>query len=367
VSARERALAIALLALLVTCAPREEREAGSKAQVGGGALASTAPVKGDRSGGAPAEAPSAAADRAEAAPEELDPVVSSLLQARIVALKPTPFEAGGPFAFEATLEGALAFRTSASERGAATLVLAQSSAPIAYRRSLALHRLAAALDLHIVPAAALRPISVGDLGALLQADPRALAQIRARARVQNDGTVDALLIAPAPTALGSPWTRPRSVSISPSGSVHVRTWERWAESPTPVPGEHPTLLRDFVELLVLDYLAAVITRRTILFLPEAGALLLDDNREVFPLHADAASVESLLLRLRSVARFPRGLRDALTRFDRSTAALAFEPAGFESWLLSPRSLIELDERRAGLLSLIEAQVAERGAGAVLCL
>jgi hypothetical protein len=68
-----------------------------------------------------------------------------------------------------------------------------------------------------------------------------------------------------------------------------------------------------------------------------------------------------------VARFPRGLSEALTRFDRASAARAIAPAGIDSWLLPPRSLIELDERRASLLSLIEAQVAERGAGAVLCL
>ena len=95
--------------------------------------------------------------------------------------------------------------------------------------------------------------------------------------------------------------------------------------------------------------------------------MLDDNREVFPPHAAALAVEQLLLRLRAVARFPRGLRDALTRFDRERAASALAPGGFDSWLLSPRGLIELDERRASLLSLLEAQVAERGAGAVLCL
>jgi hypothetical protein len=357
VRARARALAIAQIAVVVGCTARGEsrgeREGGSKAQISGG--------------GAPTQAPSATAAPKEAANGEPDPVLRSLLQARIVALKPAPFAAGGPLAFAASLKGALAQRASASERGTATLTLADSSAPIAYRRPLAFYRLAAALGLHIVPAAALRPISVGELGALLQADPRALAQIRGRARVQNDGTVDALLTAPAPTAFGSPWIRPRSASIAAHGSAEARTWERWAASPTPVPGERPALLRDFVELLVLDYLAAVITRRTILFFPDAGALLLDDNREVFPPHAAAAAVEQLLLRLRAVARFPRGLRDALTRFDRERAASALAPGGFDSWLLSPRSLLELDERRASLLSLLEAQVAERGAGAVLCL
>lgn len=352
------ALAVACLALLVRCAPPrdprvDEREGGAPAD-----------ASADLEGGAPAPASTRAAAPPRDAP---DPVARSLAEARIVAIKMASLPAARRGDFEATLEGALALAPGATSRGSAALSLAWTSAPIAHRRPLAFSRLAAALDLHVVPAAVTRPISVGELGALLQDQPRALGLIRANARVQNDGTVDALLTAPAPKALGSAWTRPRAVSLSPSGSAEVRAWERWAGSPTPVPGERPTLLRDFVEMLVLDYLAAVVSRPTLLFLPEADALLLDDNRDAFPLHADPAAVEHLLRRLRDVARFPRGLRDALARFDRARAASVLAPGGFDAWLLSPRSLIELDERRAGLLSLIEAQIAERGAGAVLCL
>jgi hypothetical protein len=120
-------------------------------------------------------------------------------------------------------------------------------------------------------------------------------------------------------------------------------------------------------VLALDYLAAAVNRSTLLFLPDADALLLDDNSGAFPLHADPAAVERLLRRLRGVVRFPRGLRDALSRFDRARAASILAPGDFGAWLLSPRTLIELDERRAGLLSLIEAQIAERDEAAVLCL
>ena len=54
-------------------------------------------------------------------------------------------------------------------------------------------------------------------------------------------------------------------------------------------------------------------------------------------------------------------------FDRSRARAALAPGTFDEWLVSPRALIELDERRAGLLSLIDARVAERGEAAVLSL
>src|SRR5262249_55864130 len=143
--------------------------------------------------------------------------------------------------------------------------------------------------------------------------------------------------------------------------------ERASASPVPVDGERATLVRDFVEMLVLDYLASFALRRTVVLLPDADALVLDDNREAFPSHVEPASLTPLLHRLRGVARFPRGLRDGLLRLSRERAAALLSPGGFETWLLAPRALIELDERRVGLLSLIEAQIVQRGEAAVLTL
>jgi hypothetical protein len=121
-------------------------------------------------------------------------------------------------------------------------------------------------------------------------------------------------------------------------------------------------------MLVLDYLAANAMRRTLLVASARDALVLDDNREAFPVAAEGAAVDQLLRRLKPIARFPRGLREALTAFDRERARRVLAPPGtFEDWLVSPRGLIELDERRAGLLSLIVARVAERGEAAVLSL
>ncbi len=82
---------------------------------------------------------------------------------------------------------------------------------------------------------------------------------------------------------------------------------------------------------------------------------------------DRPTLDHLLRRLRALARFPRGLRDALVRFDRGRAAATFTAGGFEAWLLAPRTVVELDERRAALLTLVEARIAERGAAAVLSL
>ena len=92
-----------------------------------------------------------------------------------------------------------------------------------------------------------------------------------------------------------------------------------------------------------------------------------DNGTAFPPHPDAPTLDHMLGSLRAVARFPRELRTALAGLDRRRAAAAFAGGGFGTWLLSPRTLVDLDERRAALLTLVEARIAERGADVVLAL
>ena len=65
-------------------------------------------------------------------------------------------------------------------------------------------------------------------------------------------------------------------------------------------------------MLVLDYLSANALRRTLLASPGRDALVLDDNREAFPVAAERAAVEQLLRRLKPIARFPKGIREALS-------------------------------------------------------
>ena len=273
----------------------------------------------------------------------------------IVALTPAAGIGPGAGVYTATL---------ADPAGSATLTPALASAPIAYRRPLAFARLATALGMHVVPATVVRHVGAGEIAALLEPQP----EIAARLSVLNDGTVTALLAAPAPSALLGSWDAAAARRVEARASYEVRTWERWAASPDPAAGEDAQITRDFVEMLVLDYLAANAARRTLLVAPRSGALVLDDNREAFPVAAERAAVDQLLRRLKPIARFPKGIREALLAFDRERAREVLAPAGsFEEWLVSPRGLIELDERRAGLLSLVLARVAERGDAAVLSL
>jgi hypothetical protein len=295
-----------------------------------------------------------------------DEAARTLGAAKVVALAKPRIAAGrlaGPNVLDATVEEA----TGSASRHPITLSLSLLGAPSAHRRPLAYARLAQALGAHIVPATVERHLGAGALVALLEEKPLLHARLRKLLAVENDGTVTALLAAPSPSAQGDPWAVPVVNALHPSSAVLIKRWEGWAASPAPVPGETAQLTRDLVEMLALDYLAAYGTRTAVLHVPARGALIAEDNRDAFPDHVQRSLVDPLLRRLRAVARFPRGLRDALARLDRPRAEALLHPGRFEDWLVSPRSLIELDERRAGLLSLIEAQIALRGEAAVLSL
>lgn len=250
---------------------------------------------------------------------------------------------------------------------AATLAIATAADPVAHRRPLAFYRLARALGARVVPVTALRHLGTGELAAAAEGSAEAAAALR-EARVLNDGTVDALLTARGTAHTGSAWQAPAARPIEPEHARETATWEVWARSAEPAPGEDAGLLRDYVEMLVLDYLSANVARRQALVVSgERRALVLADNASAFPWRPEASVLDKMLRRLRGVERFPRGLREALLAFDRARADATFAEGGFETWVLPPRVRVELDERRAALLTLIEARIAVRGAAAVLCL
>ncbi|WP_437306292.1 hypothetical protein [Sorangium sp. So ce388] len=268
--------------------------------------------------------------------------------------------------FEATLA------LGAGEVGAAPrevkvkLAPAQKKRPLAFRRPIAFYRLARALGAHVVPAAAVRRIGIGELASLIGREPAARKLLR-RLAVMNDGTVDALVLAPAPGPPGPRWIAPRRQSIRFDDAPELDVWARWARSPSPARGERAPILRDYLEVLALDYLAGNGLRKEIVIDVGAGALSVEANASAFPLHVKAHELDRQLDRLVEAARFPRALRDALARFGPGEAAAALRPGGIEEELVPPRALVELEERRQALLSLIEAKIADRGEDAVLSL
>lgn len=282
----------------------------------------------------------------------------SLLRASVEALVPLRGPAGRSGLFEASLD---------TRRGR-RIALAQpafTAAPLAYRAPLAFYRLAQLLGVRAVPVTVVHAISVAELGAALDGQREGLSILR-ELRIQNDGSVDVLLATRSSASAGSPWEALRGGAVVElDQGREVTAWDRWASAPAPAPGEDSALLRDYVEMRVLDYLAANVARRTVT--RSGSALVVADNGTAFPPHPDGPTLDHMLGSLRAVARFPRGLRAALTGLDRSRAAAAFAGGSFGSWLLSPRALVDLDERRAALLTLVEARIAERGADVVLAL
>ncbi|WP_437589535.1 hypothetical protein [Sorangium sp. So ce1000] len=291
-------------------------------------------------------------------------VARALQRSPLRALRLTGKPADGRF--EATLSLRAAEEGAAPREVKVKLVPAQKKAPLAFRRPLAFYRLARALGAHVVPAAAARRIGVGELAALIGREPNGRKLLR-RFAVMNDGTVDALVLAPAPGPPGPRWLSSRRRSIRFDDAPELDVWARWARSSSPVRGERAAILRDYLELLVLDYLAGNGLRKEIVIDVNAGALSVEANASAFPLHVKAHELDRQLERLVEAARFPRALRDALARFGPKEAAAALRPGGFEEELVPPRALVELEERRQALLSLIEAKLADRGEAAVLSL
>lgn len=297
----------------------------------------------------PSAAPRADPPPASAALREdphQDPRAVELAEAPLVALRMGPGSHRG--VFQGTLQGA---RTGKPVR----VVLAFAGLPRAYRRAVAFYRLAHALGITIVPPTAPRRIGFGELGELLERQRAALSLVRLHAAVENDGTVEAAI---------TPATTGREVALN---SFEPVAWARWAQGASPAADEDGRMLKAYVEMLVLDYLAAYGHRRAARVDDTSRTLLLTDNTAAFPQHTEAMALDRILRELKAVQRFPRGLRAALARFDRAAAARALSPGGFDTWLIPPRAMVELDERRAGLLTLIDARVTERGEGAVLSL
>jgi hypothetical protein len=300
-------------------------------------------------------APSASAPAAPPA-SQLDPDEAFLATAPIVGLSPLPAAGAAPGppprpgTFEAVLDGGAGPRR-------ARIAIALAADPLALRAPLAVARLAIALGMRVVPAAAVRRVGLAELSPLLDAHPET-RPVLAQARVQNDGTVDALLA----LRPGEPVT-----PIDPSAGREVAACARWARSPAPAPGEDRELLRDYVEMIALDYLAADVARQRAYVTGSGSSIVLPENDGAFPPRVDGPSLDRLLRRLAAVERFPRGLQGRLQGFDRARAAAVLAGGDFEDRLLSPRALLALDERRASLITLIEAKVGQRGAEAVLSL
>lgn len=304
--------------------------------------------------------PSSTTSSTRAPGREEDAVLRDLRAAKLTALHIVSWSRPG--FFRATLE-----RPNAEGPALAMMMLAVDQHPIAFRRPYAFAHLARVLGMRVVPPTVVRHVSTDELGALLAEDADARAYMSAHAAIQNDGTIDALMVAPSRGDARTAWRVVTRRELVLEEAPEIRAWSNALASIEPVPGENKALLHDYVEALVLDYLACNVMRRSVQLDDAANELVLTENDGAFPTKNFAHAEAHMLDRLKPTVRFPRALRDALTAFHRDRAREIFMSGSFESWILSPRHLMLVDERRLAVLSLIASRIEEYGENAVLSL
>ena len=223
------------------------------------------------------------------------------------------------------------------------LVLASTTQPRPDRRPRAYLRVARALGLTTVAECSLTRLPVGRLGELLENQPAALEQVKRRATIGNDGTIMALAYQ---TCSG------RSLDVA--SNEQVARWRELARGASPLTAADEPLVRGYVEMAVLDYLTGNIEGRSLWLSSDGARTCLGPQAGAFPGFLPPAAGQELLGRVRPIAHFPPRLEQALVRLDRSIAQELLLGGPFAQWLIGPRDLGDLLERRDTLLSLLQA-------------
>lgn len=228
------------------------------------------------------------------------------------------------------------------EGQATALWLSTTEDPQRHRPLVALYRLAEALSFRVVPRTEMHLLRWKDLleNAENEETRRWLATMPA---LNPDGTISAALVA-LPGATKSRATR---------WSQEEQQWSRLIENPEKLTADQQELARDWVEVLVLDYLSAAILRRTVEQDP-TGRLWLLDNRGTFVEHPEAYAVDQILGRLKRCQYWPQGLRGALEQLNEAKLRQGLHSGSYDQWLVYRRGLKEISIRRRALLSWLVA-------------
>ena len=253
-----------------------------------------------------------------------------------------------------TLLGPFIGATGTGQRFVVTL--ATKGNPRPYRRPLAFYRLAQALGYDQVPITEPRRLGTGKVSQLLRSHPGARQTLTGRATVTNDGTIAALLVGHVP-----------GVDADLADDQRLLRWAKLAASIDPLSPADASYVGDFVRVLVLDYLAANVQRRTLVIDERARRIRAVDNRTAFPGYVAPEALDIPLGRLELVVRFPRDLKTRLRGLDRGAVEQQLVRGRFEDRLLGPRQLTDFAERRATLSTLLESRLLQYGEKVVLSL
>lgn len=224
------------------------------------------------------------------------------------------------------------------------LTLATREDPQRWRPAAALHRLDRGLGFGVVATTVRRELSLRELaGAVGGVRPQEAEAMLASLAVKADGTVTAAVVAvPGATRLrATRWSREEQV------------WTRLVEGASEPSAAQASEADGWVKVLVLDYLAASILRRTV-EQDESGHLWLVDNRVAFVEHPESYALEQQLARLRRVQRWPAGL-EAVGRLDERRLAELLAPGEYDEWLVHRRARGEVAIRARALGSWLRAQ------------
>ena len=217
------------------------------------------------------------------------------------------------------------------------------------RGALAAYRLARVLGFSSVPLTARMDVPIGTLGQWLSGDEAAHQALGQKALVSNDGTVRILL-----------QRQCSGRAVTATEGPDVERWARLAASTEPIDAANAPLVRGYVEMVVLDYLAGNVARRTLQLDETSRRICLLDQRDAFPGFLAPQAWQVLLERVRPIVRFPRGLAEALERLDRIRAEAELRAGRFNDWLVGPRDIADLTERRTTLLTLVHARIDQVG-------
>ena len=284
------------------------------------------------------------APQAGSAATSAGPAPRASAPAAITALSPLTSLRPGPF-MATTADG---------ERFVVTL--ATKGNPRPYRRPLAFYRLAQTLGYDQVPRTELRRLPTGKVSQLLPSAPEVRQYLAGRATVTNDGTIAALLVQHVP-----------GKQAQLVDDQRLARWAELASSADPIPAAERGYVRDYVAVLVLDYLAGNVERRSVIIAERGGRLAAADNRTAFPGYVSPESLDIPLGRLEQVIRFPKDLKRVLADLDRETVTRQLIRGRFEDRLLGPRQLTDLMERRATVMTLLESRLLQYGDPTVLSL
>jgi hypothetical protein len=249
----------------------------------------------------------------------------------------------------------LAGRSGAAEDTVVSLRPATREDPVGYRGRWAYYRLATALGSSAVPPTDLLAMPLREILGLLDADRVARVALPQDLSILNDGTVMTLVTRfPA---------RARPVRLGNAAEADL--YYAWAEGRRAVPPAKRGLCASFVEMLILDYLAGNLVRRTFLVDESGPRILLADNDLAFAEIPDSGGLDRTLAVLQRVRAFPRPLVERLRAFDEKAAERVLRPTS--EWLVASRPTLQMMDRRKAILSLVDARVAEAGEGADLAL